>query len=123
MNRDSIDLRELDPERDPDRWEALLRRTRAAAAGELARRAHGGAAVIPLARWVRPALSLAAALVIAAAGALALTEPQPSAQPQSASRAALAEAMGVPVAMTGWAVGDASARGDQVLVPYAGESR
>ena len=87
----------FDPERDPARWEALLRRTRAAAADELERRAQGGWSVIPLARWMRPALSLAAALVVAAAGLLAATGSESS---TPGSTPGVAEAMGVPVAMT-----------------------
>jgi len=117
MNESWSDLSPLDPGRDPERWEALLRRTRAAARGELARRALAG----PLARWVRPALPMAAALAMAAGGVLALTE----AIPQSASAQApgVAEAMGVPYAMTVSAEAGASDAADQLLLPDAPESR
>lgn len=96
MNERWNDLSPLAPERDTERWEALLRRTRSSAAGELARRALAAGPAGPLARWVHPALALAASLVIAAAGMLALTE----GAPQSTAAPGVAEAMGVPFAMT-----------------------
>src|SRR4051812_44945718 len=98
MTHDDRLLTALDPERDGARWEALLSRTRAAAHDELARRRAWTAwPVTPLARWMRPALSLAAALVIGAAGLLALAA-HGDAQP--ASPPGVAEAMGMPVAMS-----------------------
>jgi len=118
MNESWSDLSPLDPERDPERWEALLRRTRAAARGELARRSLAG----PLARWVLPALAMAAALVVAAGGGLALIE---WAAPQSASAQApgVAEAMGVPYAMTVSAEEGASDAADRLLLPDGSEAR
>lgn len=121
MNLHIGELSPLDPRRDPERWEALLRRTRAAAADELARRALLSSwPAAPLARWVRPALSLAAAMVVMAAGLLALSE---RTQPAAASTTApgVAEAMGMPVAMTG--VVDPSSRVDQLLLQEEGDSR
>jgi hypothetical protein len=99
MNVHWNDLAPLDPERDPQRWESLLGRTRAAAARELSRRAFAAGPTGPLLRWVRPALAMAASLVIASAGILAFSaqEPQPS-----SSVPGVAEALGVPVASTGW---------------------
>jgi len=116
MNESWSDLSPLDPERDPERWEALLRRTRAAARGELARRSLAG----PLARWVRPALAMAASLALAAGGVLALTEAAPQADAQVPG---VAEAMGVPFAMTVSAEAGASEVADQLLLPDATEPR
>lgn len=113
MNELWSDLSPLDPGRDPERWEALLARTRAAAAGELARRAFAHGPAGPLARWVRPALAMAASLAVAAAGVLALAEA--SAQPAAAP--GVAEAMGVPFAMTVSAEEGASDAADQLLLP------
>ena len=118
MNERWSGLAPLDPERDPDRWEALLRRTRAAAAGELARRALAAGPAGQLARWVRPALAMAASLVIAAAGMLELAE----GTPQTASAPGVAEAMGVPFAMTVSAEEGAQSAAEQLLLPGAAES-
>jgi hypothetical protein len=106
----------LDPERDPARWEALLRRTRAAAGPELARRARGNELVFPFARWMRPALSLAAALVLVAAGLLALSGRESAAQ---SSTPGVAEAMGMPVAMT--SLVEEGTRAEVLLLPDATE--
>ena len=119
MNERWSDLAPLDPERDPERWEALLRRTRAAASGELARRALAAGPAGELARWVRPALAMAASLVIAAAGTLALVDRTP----QQASAPGVAEAMGVPYAMTVSAEEGAQSAAEQLLLPGAAESR
>jgi hypothetical protein len=119
MNERWSDLSPLDPERDPDRWEALLRGTRAAAAGELARRAFAAGPAGQLARWVRPALALAASLVIAASGMLALAE----GTPQTATAPGVAEAMGVPYAMTVSAEEGAREAADRLLLPDATDSR
>ena len=99
MNESRMDLRALDPERHPERWEALLGRTRRAAAAELSRRAFAAGPAGPLLRWVRPALAMAASLVIAAAGLLALAGEEPA---QAQSAPGVAEALGLPVASTGW---------------------
>jgi hypothetical protein len=117
MNERWSDLSPLDPERDPDRWEALLRRTRAAARGELARRSLAG----PLARWVRPALAMAASLVVAAGGVLALTEAAP--QPAAGQVPGVAEARGVPFAMTVSAEAGASDAADRLLLPDGLEAK
>ncbi|HEV7590168.1 MAG TPA: hypothetical protein VGO40_18765 [Longimicrobium sp.] len=119
MNERWSDLSPLDPERDPHRWEALLRGTRAAAAGELARRAFAAGPAGQLARWVLPALAMAASLVIAAAGMLSLAEGTPQAQ----ATPGVAEAMGVPYAMTVSAEEGARDAADQLLLPDATESR
>ena len=119
MNERWSDLSPLDPERDAERWEALLARTRAAAGGELARRAFASGPAGPLARWVRPALAMAASLVIAAAGVLAMAEEAP----QAASAPGVAEAMGVPYAMTVSAEAGASDAADRLLLPDATEAR
>jgi hypothetical protein len=101
MNESWSDLTPLDPERDPARWEALLRRTRAAAAAELSRRAFAAGPAAPLLRFVRPALALAASLVIAAGSLLALADGG-EAQQTPSTAPGVAEALGVPVATTGW---------------------
>jgi hypothetical protein len=120
MNERWSDLSPLDPGRDPERWEALMRRTRAAAAGELARRAFAASPAAPLARWVRPALAMAASLVVAAAGTLALTE---GAAQATSTVPGVAEAMGVPYAMTVSPEEGANEAADRLLLPDAVETR
>jgi hypothetical protein len=119
MNETWTDLSPLDPQRDPERWEALLRGTRAAAAGELARRAFAAGPGGSLARWVRPALALAASLVITAAGMLALAERTPA----NSAAPGVAEAMGVPYAMTVSPEAGALDAADRLLLPDASEAR
>jgi len=115
------DLSPLDPERDTERWEALLVRTRAAAAPELARRAFAAGLAGPLVRWMLPALAMAASLVAVAGGALALTGSGASAQ--TAAVPGVAEAMGVPYAMTVSAEAGALDAADRLLLPDVTESR
>ena len=118
MSHDFTDLGPLDPRRDAERWEALLRRTRAAAAPELARRRFAAGPVAPLARWVRPALAMAAALVLAFAGVLALAGERPAAQPlASAAEPGVGEGIGLPVELAGWVEAGGGSRADQLLVP------
>jgi len=119
MNERWRDLSPLDPERDPERWEALMRRTRAAAAGELSRRAFAVSPAAPLARWVRPALAMAASLAVAAGGVLALTP----ASAQTAAAPGVAEAMGMPYAMTVSAEEGANDAADRLLLPDGVEGR
>jgi hypothetical protein len=108
-------LTPLDPQRDPSRWEALLERTREAANDELARRRTGVAwPVTPIARWLRPALSLAAALVVAAAGLLAL-----AGRGEVQATPGVPEAMGMPVAMSGMV--ENGSRAEALLLPSGEE--
>jgi len=122
MNEHWSDLTPLDPERDPARWEALLRRTRAAAAAELSRRAFAVSPAAPLLRFVRPALALAASLAIAAAGMLALADGG-EAQQTAAIAPGVAEALGVPVATTGWMEDGVLGTPEPLLLPDGTEAR
>lgn len=119
MSHEPTDLGALDPRRDAERWEALLRRTRAAAAPELARRRFAAGPAAPLARWVRPALAMAAALVVAFAGVLAYAG-EPATQPSAlAAEPGVSDGLGLPVALAGWVEGADGARAEQVLFPDA----
>ena len=118
MSHDFTDLGPLDPRRDAERWDALLRRTRAAAAPELARRRFASGPTAPLARWVRPALAMAAALVLAFGGALAMAGEHPAAQPlAAAAEPTVGEGMGVPTELAGWVEGGGRVRAENLLVP------
>lgn len=121
MNQSWSDLTPLDPERDPARWEALLGRTRHAAAAELSRRAFAAGPAAPLLRFVRPALAMAASLVIAAAGMLALATREP--QQPAATAPGVAEALGVPVATTGWMEDGVLGTSDAFVNPDGTEGR
>jgi hypothetical protein len=113
------DLRRLDPARDAERWEALLGRTRAAAGPELARRRFAAGPAAPLARWVRPALAVAAALVVAFGAALAVAGERAPSRTAVASEPTVSEGMGMPVALAGWVEGPGDGRAPLVLVPGA----
>ena len=63
MDRDRIDLSALDPSRDAERWEAMVRAT--AARGMDARRPSARVLAELVAGW-RPALALAAAVAVLA---------------------------------------------------------
>ena len=60
MEPDRLDLSALDPSRDPERWERLVR---SVASRGLARARLGGGVRAQLVAWWRPALALAAAAV------------------------------------------------------------
>jgi hypothetical protein len=71
---------------------------------------------------VRPALSLAAALVIAAAGMLALSE-RTQAQPQPLAETAVAEAIGLPEPMSGYAEPGGTQRAEPLMLLIPQEQR
>ena len=56
---------DLDPMRDPDRWEALVNRIQDAAEPMLSERREQASVALVLERWNRPVLSVAGALMAA----------------------------------------------------------
>lgn len=65
----------LDPAGEPDRWERSVEAIVSAAEPELRRRAAGGSAVgSQLERWARPVIAAAAALIVAGAGVLTVSD-------------------------------------------------
>jgi hypothetical protein len=111
----------LDPARDPERWERMVRDVLRAAAPELQRRAIAtpDGLLSLLSAWLRPALSAAAALALAAASVLALTggrgEPQPP--------PGIAESLGYPGPVARWVEDGQLPSVEELLVSLEGSGR
>ena len=90
----------LDPSRDPERWESMVRRILERAAPILAAYAARGPADW-LASWSRPALAAAAVVSALALGALVAgdREPETGAAPATIG---LGDALGYPTPVTAW---------------------
>ncbi|MGH7469042.1 MAG: hypothetical protein ACRENP_13890 [Longimicrobiales bacterium] len=91
------DLTPLDPRREPDRWERMVRHIMARSTGELQRRQAAGVFGLfdGLLAWSRPALATAAALT--ALSLFALSQLESRAQPTLFIRSA-----SIPAAMSVW---------------------
>lgn len=90
----------LDPSRDPDRWETLVRGILERAAPILAGYAARGPADW-LVAWLRPALAAAAAVAVLAAGAL-VADGRGAAAGRDATAIGLGDALGYPASVTAW---------------------
>lgn len=103
-DRDRLDLTALEPAPDRERWERMVGGVMRAAAPELARRRveaasrEPGDLLVLLSGWLRPALSAAAALAIAATAALALSPGEPMSEPALG----IADGLGVPQPVVAW---------------------
>ena len=89
----------LDPSRDPERWEALVRGIVRRAAPVLAAYAARKPADW-LAAWLRPALAAAAVVAVLALGALVAAGRGPA--PGGATAIGLEDALGYPTPVTAW---------------------
>ena len=87
----------LDPSRDPERWESMVREIVERAAPILAGYAARGPADL-LAAWLRPTLAAAAVVSALALGALAAG----SREPKSGATIGLGDALGYPAPVTTW---------------------
>lgn len=98
--------RALDPERDPVRWEEMVRSITAAAEPELARRASRADPFVLVAGWTRPLVAAAAVLaLVASATLLSVGRTVGGAPSEEATRVpALSEAL-VPSTVAAWLEG------------------
>jgi hypothetical protein len=87
----------LDPQRDPERWESMVRGIVERAAPILAAYSSRGPAEL-LAAWLRPTLAAAAVVSALALGALAAG----SREPETGATIGLGDALGYPVPVTTW---------------------
>ena len=87
----------LDPSRDPQRWEAMVRGIVERAAPILAGYAARGPADL-LAAWLRPTLAAAAVVSALALGALAAG----GREPETGATIGLGDALGYPTPVTTW---------------------
>jgi hypothetical protein len=113
MDDDRVDLSALDPTVDGDRFARAVGRIMAEVAPGLARRRAQVTPIGTVARWWRPTLALAAALTIAAVGVLVGVQDTAAAmEPQSAG---VAEALGIPTAMSPWLTSEGTPTAGQVF--------
>ncbi len=108
MTDDRIDFSPLDPTRDPERFDGLVRSILGAASTQLADRRARATVFGQVSLWWRPLLAAAAITGVVALAALARLED--SAQP-AVAETGLAEALGVPDPIAEWV------RSDQVPTP------
>lgn len=87
----------LDPSRDSERWESMVRGIVERAAPILAGYADRGPAEL-LAAWLRPTLAAAAAVSVLALGALAAG----NREPDTGAAIGLGDALGYPEPVTAW---------------------
>ena len=87
----------LDPMRDPERWESMVRGIVDRAAPILAGYAARGPAEL-LAAWLRPTLAAAAVVSVLALGALAAG----SREPETGATIGLGDALSYPEPVTAW---------------------
>lgn len=87
----------LDPRRDPERWESMVRGIVERAEPILAAYSGRGPADL-LAAWLRPTLAAAAVVSALALGALAVG----SREPETGAAIALGDALGYPTPVTTW---------------------
>jgi hypothetical protein len=116
MNDERLDLRALDPTRDPERFERSIGRIMARAALPLAARRTRLTAVGQVTRWWRPMLALAAAVVIAALGVL--TQVAPASSTTAGQEPGVAEAIGIPTTLARWMVAAGTPTAAQVYTAF-----
>ena len=116
-----VDLSALDPTADPVRWERLVGAIATRAAPELARRRALRSPVIVLARWARPTLSAAAAVILAASITLAAVAKASAAQQRAVP--ALAATLRVPTPVARWVVENRTPTATDLVAAFAGRDR
>jgi anti-sigma-K factor RskA len=115
MNDERLDLRALDPTRDPERFERAVGRIMDRAALPLAARRARLTAVGQVTRWWRPMLAVAAALAIVALGVLTRVDPAAATEP------GVAEAIGIPTTVATWMVTAETPTAAQVYTAFEEE--
>jgi hypothetical protein len=118
MTEDRIDFSPLDPMRDAERFEEIVRSITAAAAGELAARRARGSVVGQVALWWGPLLAAAAITGIVSLTALARLQ---TTAPTETTEPGLAEAIGVPTQVAEWVRGDELPTPTELLVTLESE--
>lgn len=113
MTEDRIDFSPLDPTRESEKFEEIVRSITAAAARELAARSAQTGVVGQVALWWRPLLAAAAITGIVSLVALARLETAASAE---TTELGLAEAIGVPTQVAEWVRGDELPTPTELLV-------
>jgi hypothetical protein len=119
MNDERLDLRALDPTRDPERFERTVGRIMDRAALPLAARRTRLSAVGQVTRWWRPMLAVAAALAIAAIGVL--TQVSPASPAAATPEPGVAEAIGIPTTVATWMVSAETPTAAQVYTAFEEE--
>jgi hypothetical protein len=119
MSDERLDLRPLDPTRDPERFDRAVGRIMDRAAQPLAVRRARLTAVGQVTRWWRPMLALAAALTMAAIGVL--TQVAPAASLTDTRETGVAEAIGIPATLVTWLAADGMPTAAQVYTAFEEE--
>ena len=116
-----VDLSALDFSADSIQWEQLVAAITVRAAPELARRRAPRSPVLVLARWARPALSAAAAVILVASIALAALAPESAAEERAVP--ALVATLGVPTPVARWVVENRTPTATDLISAFAGRSQ
>ncbi len=113
MSEDRIDFSPLDPTRDPERFDGIVRSITAEAERELARRRARTSVVGQLGLWWKPLLAAAAVAGIVALGALArYGSPATTVE----AEIGIAEAIGMPEQVAIWVRSDEAPSPAELLV-------
>jgi hypothetical protein len=118
MNEERFDFSALDPTREPERFETVVRSISAAATPELAARRARANVFGEVAGWWRPLLAAAAVIGFVSAGAITRWGPTDDA---AVADVGVAEAMGVPEQVAQWVRSDELPTPAELLVTLESE--
>ena len=121
MDEGRLDLTPLDPTLDPVRWERMIAAIMSSVQPELDRRRALASPVLVLAAWMRPALSVAASVLIVSLGALAFVKER-SPRPHNAAPL-VAATLGLPRTVAEWVVENRRPTAADLLTGFQGGTR
>ena len=121
MDDGSPDLTPLDPADNPVRWERMIAAIMSGVQPEMERRRALVSPVLVLAAWMRPALSVAASILIVSLGALALVKER-SPRPRNAAPL-IAATLGLPRTVAEWVVENRRPTAADLLTGFQGGTR
>lgn len=118
MTDDRIDFSPLDPTRDPERFDGIVRSIVGSASSQLVARRARATVFGQVSLWWRPLLAAAAITGVVALAALARLDDSA----QAAAPTGLAEALGVPDPIAEWVRSDQVPTATELLIGLEGES-
>ena len=118
MSDERIDFASLDPTRDTEQFDAIVRSITAAATDQLAARRARATVVGQVVSWWRPLLAAAAIVGIVSIGALARSKTSAT---TTETEVGLAEAIGMPQQIAEWVLAEDVPTPTELLVVLGGD--